>query len=299
MKLVFFGSSNFALPVLEALHGSHEIAAVVTTPDLPAGRARELKENPVSVLAKQLRLPVLKPDAVKNNPEFAVQLKNLDADVFIVSAYGLILPEEIINLPKFKTLNTHPSLLPKYRGPSPIQIALKDGLTETGTSIMVLDTKMDTGPILAQEQCVIEASDTYISLSEKLSKLSAHLLIKILPEYQSGALSPVAQTDADATYTTIISRDNGKIDWSQTATEIHNLFRAFTPWPGIWTNWEGRKIKITDCEVYEGDPAVPGVFSCGQSTFLKINKLQLEGKKETDIASFLNGHKDFIGTKLQ
>ncbi len=313
MKIVFFGSGSFAIPILEQLNGFHQVLAVVTTPDLPAGRGQELKENPVSVLAKQLGLPVLKPLSVKNNPEFAAQQKNLGSDIFIVSAYGLILPEDIIHLPKLKTLNTHPSLLPKYRGPSPIQNALKDGLSQTGTSLMVLDSNMDTGPILAQESCVIEPSDNYISLSEKLALISANLLIKTLPDYASGTLSPVPQKDADATYTKIISRDDGRVDWQKSATEIYNMYRAFIPWPGIWTTWDGKKLKIIDAGVYNPDLRMlsgftdiygygtvikDGVIACGQNSFLQINKLQLEGKKETDIASFLNGYKNFIGTVL-
>ncbi len=306
MKIVFFGSSNFALPILESLHAAHKILAVVTTPDLPAGRDQELKPNPVAELATKLGLRLLKPIKVKGDTELLGDLKSLAADIFIVSAYGVILPDEIIYLPKLKTLNTHPSLLPQYRGPSPIQNAIKDGLSQTGTSIMVLDSKMDTGPVLGQKECLIDISDNYNTLSVKLAKLSADLLIKILPDYQNGSLSPIPQDDPKATYTKIISKDDGRIDWNKSAEEIHNIFRAFVSWPGIWTTWEGKKIKVTDCQISQGRPVdqastvLPdGVVACGQNTFLKINRLQLEGKKETDITSFLNGYKNFIGAKLK
>ncbi len=306
MKLVFFGSSNFALPILEQLSARHQVLAVVATPDLPAGRHQELNPNPVSVLANQLGLKIFKPAAVRGNSELWEQLKLLNADVFVVSAYGMILPDEIIYLPKLKTLNTHPSLLPKYRGPSPIQSALRDGLSQTGTSVMVLDAKMDTGPILAQQDCAIEPGDNYLTLSDKLAKISADLLIKVLPDYESGRLVPSLQNDSEATYTKIISKDDGRVDWSLSATEIFNLFRAFTPWPGLWTVWQGKKIKVLDCQVglSISDSHTPGVvlnngvIACGHSSFLQIKTLQLEGKTPTEIKSFLNGYKSFVGARL-
>jgi methionyl-tRNA formyltransferase len=313
MKIVFFGTSNVALPVLEALHKHHDVLTVVTQPDAVVGRDKVLAPSPMAVLAASLGLPIFKPEKVKGNIQFAAELKKLGADVFIVVSYGKILPLEVINLPHLKTLNIHFSLLPKYRGASPIQFALLNGEKETGTTIFVLDERMDTGPIIAFEKFPISANDNFITFSKKLADVSAKLLLKILPDYESGKIVPVPQDDTQATYTKIISKDDGRINWTKTATEIHNMFRAYIHWPGIWTTWDGKKIKLTDVST-NADPRIVsgstdvygcgtvtdgGIVVCGQKTFLKINKLQLEGKKETDINSFLNGYRNFIGAKLE
>jgi methionyl-tRNA formyltransferase len=307
MKIVFFGSSNFALPILEILNTHHQVLAVVTTPDSVVGRNKELSENPVSVLAKELGLKIFKPLQVRDNDLFRLELGDLKADIFIVSAYGMLLPEAIINMPPYKTLNTHPSLLPRYRGPSPIQYAILNGDTETGTSIMVLDAKMDHGPVVTAEKYVIEADDNYITLSQKLAHASANLLYIALPDYSAGRLKPLEQNHSLATYTKIISKQDGKIDWNKKATEIYNQFRAYYPWPGIWTVWNGKIVKIIDClpspaqqpGLVPGTIIEGGFIACGSSTVLQINNLQLEGKTETDIQSFLNGYKGFVGSKME
>lgn len=306
MKIVFFGTSNVALPILEALREDNEIAAVVTTPDAAAGRKQEFQESPVSALATDLKLPLLKPESLKNNPEFLAQLQNMAADVFVVVSYGKILPSEIINLPKLKTVNVHPSLLPKYRGPSPIKHALMNGDTQTGTSVMLIGPEVDNGPILAQESLSIEADDNDFTLSDKLSKLSAGLLVKTLNSYAAGKITAQPQDEAAATYSKIITKQDGKIDWNKTSTEIYNQFRAFFLWPGIWTTWKGQTLKITDCSPFEnqssdkspGTILDQGVIVCGRGTTLQISRLQLAGKNETGILEFLNGYRDFVGSKL-
>lgn len=331
MRIVFFGTSNVALPILEVLSRKHEIAAVVTMPGALVGRSQTLTESPVSVLAKEMKLNILKPRTVKNNTEFYQTLQNMNADLFVVVSYGQILPVEIINLPKYKTINVHFSLLPKYRGPSPIQTAILNGEIETGTSIFILDEQVDHGPILAQEKIEIDNDDNSITLSEKMAFKSAQLVIPTIDGYIAGSITPRVQDDLLATRTEHIDKAHGKIDWTRTALQIYNRFRAFFPWPGIWAKWNGKIVKIIDCapspnpspsafaEVsadrqgggnslassspLEGGGQVGvikdgGVVVCGGSSFLQINRLQLEGKKETNIKDFLNGHEGFVGSKL-
>ena len=310
MRIIFFGTANVALPILEALRKQHEILAVITSPDAEVGRKKQMQESPVSSLAKDLKLNLLKPEKVKNNPEFLSQLKSLNGDIFVVVAYGKILPLEIINMPKFKTINVHFSPLPRYRGPSPIQAALRNGDAQSGTSIFVLDELVDNGPLIAQEIANIDPSDNYFTLSDKLARVSANFINETIEGYISGKITPLPQDETVATYTKLIIKEDGKVDWSKTASEIYNQFRAFFIWPGIWTTWNGKNIKITDCKTTElqisnttdaygcGKVLAGGIVVCGQNTYLQIKTLQLEGKNETDINSFLNGYQNFVGSKL-
>lgn len=310
MKIIFFGTANVALPILEALKKQHEILAVITTPDAAAGRSQELQESPVSALAKDLKLEILKPETVKNNPEFLAQLQSLGADIFVVVAYGKILPESVINLPKFKTLNVHFSVLPKYRGPSPIQFALLNGDEQTGTSFFLLDKLVDDGPLLAQEIANIDPGDNFFTLSDKLARLSAGLINQVIEDYTGGKITPLPQDEGRASFTKIIIKQDGKINWEKSAQDIYNQFRAFFLWPGIWTTWNGKIVKITDCvttnlqmepttnDYKSGVVLAGGVVACGGGTFLKIKQLQMEGKSEVAIGDFLNGYSGFVGSKL-
>lgn len=305
MRIVFFGTSNVALPVLETLYRHHDVAAVITSPDAASGRKQTLAESPVSVLAKEMDIELLKPDKVKGNADFLAQLRQLRADLFVVVSYGKILPAEVINLPPHKTLNVHFSLLPKYRGASPIQYALLNGESQTGTSIFVLDEKMDTGPIVAQKAVAVEADDNFVTLSQRLAYLSAQLLMDTLPKYVSGEAVPVPQDDALASYTKIINKADGQVDWRKSALEIYNQFRAFYPWPGVWTLWNGKKIKILDCETKKAALELPlgvvgadGWVGCGGGSALRLKLVQLEGKSQVGMAAFLNGYPKFIGSTL-
>lgn len=324
MKIVFFGTSNVALPILEALSKQHEILAVVTQPDSKVGRKQEIQESPVSVLATEMKLKILKPEKVRGNQEFYQQLKNLTspspnpspggrgteqgADIFVVVSYGQIMPLEIINMPKFKTINVHFSVLPKYRGASPIQSALLNGEEYTGTSIFILDEKVDHGPLLATEVVKIDSDDNSLTLSQKLAYKSAALINTVLDDYVTGKITPLPQDESAATHTTHIEKADGKIDWSKTAGEIYNRFRAFYPWPGVWTKWNGKLLKATDLEIntqqIPTESAKPGivldggVVVCGQGTFIKIKSLQMEGKKEMLINDFINGYREFVGSRL-
>jgi methionyl-tRNA formyltransferase len=311
MNIVFFGTANAALPILEALKKEHEILAVVTKPDAEAGRSQDLQESPVSALARDLKLLALKPEKIRDNQEFFNQLRGLNADIFVVVAYGKILPMEIINMPQYKTINVHFSILPKYRGSSPIQFALLNGDSQTGTSIFLLDEKIDDGPVLAQKTEPIEPDDNFFTLSDKLARASAGMINGLIADYTGGKITPLPQDESAATYTKIISKADGKINWQKSAPEIYNQFRAFYLWPGIWTTWNGKKVKITDCvpnpEITEAESGTTenygsvlqgGIVKCGNGTFLKINHLQLEGKSEVAISDFLNGYPQFVGSKL-
>lgn len=305
MKVVFFGTSNVALPILEALHREEEVISVVTSPDAKVGRKRVLSPSPVALLAEELALPVLKPESVKNNREFLAQLQSLSAEVFIVVSYGKILPQEIINLPPYKTLNIHFSRLPQYRGAAPIQFAIKNGDKTTATTIFELEPTMDTGPIVAQEQTAIENDDTFLTLSQRMAKQSAELLLNVLPDYVSGKITPQPQDDTQATFTKIITKQDGQIDWTKTSEEIYNLFRAFYPWPGVWTTWQGKTLKVLDCiPITQATTQPPGtvlpegIIASGSGTALRISSLQLEGKNPTSMKEFLNGYPNFVNSQL-
>lgn len=293
MKIVFFGTSDVGLPILEALLKEHEVISVVTSPDALVGRKQILTPSPIAQFAAQNNLPLLKPEKARNNPELIAQLQNLNVDIFIVVSYGKILPEELLNIPPLKTVNVHFSLLPKYRGASPIQFALLNGETETGTTIFVLDEQVDHGPIIAQAKLDIQPDDTFLTLAPKLSQLSADLLLENLPKYQNKTLTPFDQDHLQATKATLINKQDGKIAWSKTAQEIYNQYRAFIAWPGIWTTWQDKTLKILKCVPTLETEIPPIKIPCGNNTFLRISELQLEGKKPTTDQEFLNGYPNF------
>lgn len=338
MKIIFFGTSNVALPVLEALNNSHEVVAVVTTPDGKSGKKQLTLESPVSVLAGELQLPTFKPENPKTDAEFFSKIDELAAEMFVVVSYGKILPKNVINLPKYKTLNIHFSKLPEFKGASPIQFALLEGRSEAWTSIFILDEEVDHGPILAQKAMPVDPSDNFITLSQSLAHMSAKLLIEIIPNYTSGKLQPTEQNHVKSTFTKIISREDGKVDWNQNSTQVYNKFRAFYPWPGLWTTWQPARhalqgeaggeqiVKILDCQLItpsnsplskgEGSNSFPldsrgvggvipgtvledGIVVCGENSGLQIKTLQLSGKRETELKDFLNGNQSFIGSILK
>ncbi len=303
MKIVYFGTSIVGLPILEQLHAMHEIVHIVTSPDAPIGRKQVLTETPIATFATSHNIPVSKPEKVKNNQAFLEQLAQLGADIFIVVSYGKILPHDLIETPPLKTLNIHFSLLPQYRGASPIQFSLLNGDTTTGTTIFILDEHMDTGPILAQKSITINPHDTFTTLAQKLSLLSAELLIELLPQYQQGLITLAPQDNDQATYVTLIKKEDGKIAWDAPASAIYNRYRAFVEWPGIWTTWNGKLLKILDCEPGELIAGTPGATHqtrvvCGQDTTLILKKVQLEGKTAQDIDVFLRGYPHFSNTQL-
>ena len=303
MNIIFFGSSDFVEIVLKDLHKEHNVISVVTTPDAPAGRKGQLSPTPIAELAAKLELALLKPASLKTT-EAEHQLKALNPDLFVVASYGKIIPQNILDIPKFGCLNIHPSLLPKYRGPTPIQTALKNGDTETGISIIVMDAEVDHGPILVQEKFSIDRNEHFQSLANKLFYIGSQLLLDNLKKYTDKTIIPLGQDHTSATFTKMLNKEDGKVDWTKSASEIYNQYRALIEWPGIWTTWKDQQLKIISCEPINvtgqgspGDISLGGLVTCGKES-MQLKSIQLPGKQPMEIKEFLNGHKDFIGSAL-
>ncbi len=297
------GTPQFAVPPLRSLHAAgHEIAGVVTRIDKPAGRGKVMTSPPVKLAAGEMGLAVFQPRRVRE-PEFIGLLRGINPDVIVVAAYGQILPEEILALPKFGCVNIHASLLPAYRGAAPINWAIIRGEQETGDTIMQMDAGMDTGAILMQERVPIGPHDTAGALTEKLSALGAKLITRALPLIASGKLTPVPQDGSKATLAPLLKKEDGRIDWTFSATDIHNRIRGLSPWPGAYGVLDGKTIKIIASEAVAGS-GEPGMLyekdrttldaGCG-SGMLRILSLQPEGKKVMTAGEFLRGHRDVAG----
>ncbi len=301
MKVVFFGTPKFAVPFLNHIEIDNriEVEAVVTQPDKPVGRKKEITPPPIKEFAQKMGLPILQPEKVKNNPEFVELLKGLEPDFIVIVAYGAILPREILDIPKYDCINVHTSLLPKYRGASPVQSALLNGDTETGVSFMSLDEELDTGDIYLLKKVEIEEKDNQETLFKKLSDIGSVLLPSVLIDVEDEVLTPIPQNDALATYCTKISKEDALIDpIKDTVAQISNKLRAFTPWPGIYMMHEGKRLKILDIEklselkevdagklIADGNKLLLGT----KSGVLSIKKLQPEGKKPLTEKEFING----------
>lgn len=305
MKAIFFGTSEIGVPILEALLKEHEVAAVVTSPDKAVGRKQILTPSPIANLAHSHNLTILKPERVKNNSEFLQTLREFNADIFIIVSYGKILPAELLEIPRLKTINVHFSLLPKYRGPAPVQFALLNGEITTGTTIFILDELVDHGPVLATTELPIAANDTNLTLQAKLAELSAGLLLQTLPQYAARQITPTVQNHESATTTQIIAKEDGRIDWNEPAIQIYNRWRAFQPWPGIFTTWQGKTLKILECEPADVQLSLPpgqtqqDLIACVGNTALKLLQVQLEGKNPVAIKDFLNGYPTFSQSQLE
>jgi methionyl-tRNA formyltransferase len=317
VKIVFFGTSDFAVPILEALRRetSFQVSLAVTQPDKPAGRKQVLTASPVKRAALTLGIELFQPETLKDVATSA-RLKKEKADAFVVVAYGKILPAAVLEIPRLGCLNVHGSLLPKYRGASPISAAIAAGEMETGVTIMRMDEKMDTGPILKESRLEVREDDTTATLAKRLADTAAEDMVPTLKLYAEGHLKPRPQDDAAATYTKILTKEDGRVDWKKSAEEIERFFRAMKPWPEAFSKWtrKSQELKLTfkALEVLHpnvgcAENAAPGqvfklndgslALNCGKGS-IKILKLQLEGKPETDAGSFLNGYADIIGTVL-
>lgn len=301
MKIVFMGTPDFAAGALEALiKAGHEITAVVTQPDKAKGRSGQLQYPPVKECAVAHNIPVMQPVKIKT-PEAIAQLKQYEADVYVVAAFGQILSQEILDIPKFGCLNIHASLLPKYRGASPIQHVIIDGEEETGVTIMQMDAGVDTGDMLYKKSIAIEDNDTYETLHDKLMVLGGEAIVEALPLIEEGILIPEKQQDEQSCHAGMIRKEMGNIDFNRPAVEIHRLIRGLTPWPSAYTFYKGKQMKvwevtIEDCTVN----AIPGTVAevtkntikvaCSEG-LLCIMSLQLEGKKRMSTHDFLLGVK--------
>ncbi len=308
MSIVFMGTPEFATPTLRHLVlNDYQVTAVYTRPDRLAGRGRGLASSPVKRLAASLALPVVQPAGLKEADAVA-ELASFKPDVIVVAAFGQILPEAVLRLPRYGCLNIHPSLLPRHRGAAPVAAAILAGDSFTGVSIMLMDEGLDTGPVVSVAQVAISDRDSTGSLTLKLSLIAAHLLQDMLPDWVRGKIIPRPQDEAGATYSTTITKEDGAIDWHQPAVAIWRRVRAFHPWPGCYTKWRGKLLKIIEAEPLsqEADAvtglvvALPGA-GLGVSTgdgVLRLLAVQLEGKRVMTADEFLRGQRQFVGAVL-
>jgi methionyl-tRNA formyltransferase len=303
-KVVFMGTPEFAVAPLRRLIESHEVIGVVTQPDRPAGRNRQLQMSPVKQVALEAGIPVQQPERLRR-PEAIDGLKVWSPDVFVVAAFGQILPQAVLDLPPHGSINIHASLLPRWRGAAPINAVTRAGDAESGITIMKMDAGLDTGPILTQRAITLALDETAETLHDKLSVIGADLLIETLPDYLNGSIVPRPQDESQATFAPRIDKSEGHIDWTRSAAEIERMVRAFTPWPGTYTTWNGKQLKILAAMVAHGS-AEPGkvtkpddhiVIGTGDGLLYPL-RVQLEGKGPVTIAEFLRGYPGIIGATL-
>ena len=307
IKTVFMGTPDIAVPSLQALlaHPDFDVVGVVTQPDRKAGRGRKLKPSPVKQAALAAGITAILQPVRLREPKAFQALAALEPDLIVVTAYGQILKPEVLDLPRYGCINVHASLLPRWRGASPITAAILAGDPQTGVTIMQMDPGMDTGPILSQRAEAIRPDDTTGSLSQRLGHLGADLLIETLPCYLEDKIRPKPQPQEGATICRLVKKEHARIDWTRPAVEIERMVRAYQPWPGAFTTWRGQNLKIGEASVAEGT-AKPGLVVAWDKKaavgtaqgLLVIEKLQLPGKKMLDIADFLRGRFDFIGAEL-
>jgi methionyl-tRNA formyltransferase len=302
-RIVFMGSPEFALPTLKKLAEHYSVVGVVTQPDRPAGRGREMKPPPVKLLAKSLGLPVIQPLRLRA-PEALEQLRAWAPDLIVVAAFGQILRQEVLDLPPHGCLNVHASLLPRWRGAAPINAAILHGDEQTGVTIMRMDAGLDTGPILSQRAIPIEPEDTAATLGEKLARLGADLLIEILPSYLEGELLPQPQDETSATYAPMLKKENGWLDFRRPAEMLARQVRAYHPWPGtFYDGWPGGHLKVLRAHsipeaalqpksgeraIYHGLPAVRA-----SDGWLVLEEVQPAGKKAMSGKTFLLGARNW------
>jgi len=310
MRLVFCGTPQFAVPVLEALaHGGHDVSLVVTQPDRARGRGMEVSHSPVKDAALKLGVPVTQPERIKNNDEFRAQLAALQPEAIIVVGYGRIIPRWMIDLPRYGNLNVHASLLPKYRGAAPIQWAIAMGEHVTGVTTMRIDEGLDTGDILLQAELPIEPADTSITLAPRLAAIGARLMIDTLQGLQDATLLARPQDHAHHTLAPILKKEDGLVDFNLTASEIVNRFRGFQPWPGAFSTFRGKSITFHSLASLPSGVAVPApgeiavqydslIAGSGQGTVLEILELQLEGKRRMPARDFIHGYQPKSGERF-
>jgi methionyl-tRNA formyltransferase len=317
IRTILMGTPEFAENIFskfyDALNSQFEVISVITAPDKPVGRKQVLTPSPVKKWALEANLSVLEPDKIRK-PEWVAKIKDLAPDLIILTAYGQIISQEILDIPKYHALNIHPSLLPKYRGASPIQSVILNGETETGVCLMIMDAEMDHGEIISNSRFQISNKPTYKELARQLSDLGAELLIKTLPDYIDGKIKPQEQDHSQMTLCKLIKKEDGKIDWNKSAEEIERQIQAFQEWPESYTDFNGKILKITEADPVKSPAAINGASHKIGEVFLNENKnlyvqtgngililktLQLEGKNPISAKDFLNGHKEIIGAVLK
>ena len=307
LNLVFCGTPQFAVPTLEKLvNAGFDLRLVLTQPDRPKGRRLELVSSPIKQSAEKLGLPIYQPEKIKQNEELRGRLEALSPDAIIVVGYGRIIPSWMLQLPKFGNINLHASLLPKYRGAAPIQWAIANGEKVTGVTTMRIDEGLDTGDILLQQELAISEEDTSETLAPKLAAIGAELMVETLRRLQSGAMTACPQDHALASLAPILKKEDGRIDFRQTAQVIYNRLRGFQPWPGAFTLFRGKILNIAAArpgseQVPEAQLLAKGAqlfVGCGRNTSLEILELQPEGKKRMSARDFIQGYRPRTGESV-
>jgi methionyl-tRNA formyltransferase len=306
MRLVFLGTPAFAVPTLEAIvRAGHEVAAVLTQPDRPRGRGQHPAASPVKQAALALELEVYQPERVRR-PEAVEYLRGMDARAMVVVGYGQIIPQSVIDLAPLGIINVHASLLPKYRGAGPIQWAIANGETRTGVTTMRIDAGLDTGAMLLKAETGIGPEETAIELGQRLATLGADLLVETLARLEAGTIVPEKQDDGQATWAPLLKKEDGLIDWSRRAQEIHNRVRGLQPWPGAQTTFRGQPLQIWRSRIASGLPpaeagtvlrARPLLVACGERA-LELLEVQLEGRKRIPAGDFANGQRITLNENL-
>ncbi|SRR6266571_1794231 len=323
LRIIYMGTPQFAVPALEALIAGaapgkvlpegYEIITVITRPDKPAGRGQEIIYSPVKQAALAHGIAVWQPGSLKR-PENIEALAAYRADLYIVAAFGQILPQAVLDLPRYGTLNIHASLLPKYRGVSPISEAILQGDTETGVTIILIDAGVDTGPILLKRSIPIAEDDTTGTLTTRLAYLGAQALLEVLPRWVKGEIVPEPQDEQKASHTRMLRKEDGEISWDRPAAVLARAVRAYTPWPGAYTHWRGKLLKILAAHALASEPDTPvppGTVSLREEPshqalaivtgagFLVVERLQLEGRKAMSTEEFLRGYPQIVGEVLE
>ena len=311
-KIVFMGTPKFAVPILEMLIENFGVDLVITQPDKKVGRKKVLTAPPVKILAEEKGIRVLQPEKISGDEDVLAELKELNPDIIITAAYGQLVPESILEIPKYKCINVHGSLLPKLRGGAPIQYSILEDHGKTGITIMYMVKKLDAGDMISKVEVDILDSDNYESLHDKLSIAGRDLLKETLPNIFTGNIAPEKQDDSLATFARNILREDEKIDWNKSARQIFNQIRALDPTPGAFTYLDENVLKIWNSEVVDleenfSSKKVGTIIKqdkkhiyilCGENTVLKVKELQISGKKRMPVVNFLSNKKDYVGTIL-
>jgi methionyl-tRNA formyltransferase len=301
LHIIFMGTPEYAVSYFQGiLDASFHCSAVITQPDQPIGRKKIIEPTPVKKIATQQNIPVYQPHDIRA-PEWTETIENLHPDLIVVVAFGQIIPQSILNIPQYGCINVHPSFLPRHRGPSPLQEALLLGDSETGVTIIRMDEKMDHGLILAQERVPITLDETLVSLRKKTTDIGVPLLLRVIQDIQEEKAHALPQDHSLATYTRLLTRNSGKINWEKSSTDIDRHIRALNPWPGTWTEWNNARLKIlvahpstlslphNEKNIFEYHGAL--IAQCNPG-FLQLDSVQLEGKKILSGADFARGYKN-------
>lgn len=306
--IIFMGTPDFSVPVLEALHEKHPVSMVISQPDKPVGRKRVMTPPPVAAAAKEMGIPLFQPDRIKAE-EAVGKIRGLEPDLIITAAYGQILPKALLEIPELGAINVHASLLPKHRGGAPIHRSILKGDRQTGISIMYMEEGLDTGDVISQRTTEIRDDDNTGTLHDRLSTIGADLLLETLPAILDGTNASTPQNKDEATVSPNISKDDELLDWSREARDVFNHIRGLSPWPGAYTSFNDKRLKIYGANPPAGtSDALPGTITevtdegftvaCGDGLTIEVTEVQLSGKKKTDGQNFAAGRQGLAGTVM-